>query len=302
MRAALEHPHHLRTLLSADGTLIVYAVVGDGPRDFVLAPGLGAPMSAYRFLFERFAGEFRFITWEPRGLFRSAVPEGGLAALRLENHVADLEAIAAREGARRFVLGGWSMGVQISLEYARRHPESVAALVLINGSCGHLLRGVALLGRRPRALRALVRAAAAAGPVLNLVAKLALDRRGTIRALRRLQLMARDGNLDDLQALVSEFKHLEFGRYLSMMLALDEHTCESYLHEIDIPALVTAGRRDLMTPPALGEALARRLPRGELFTFEQGTHYSLVEEPEALNRTLAPFLARALGGENRCSA
>ena len=279
MRAVLEHPHHLRTLLSADGTLIVYAVVGDGPRDFVLAPGLGAPMSAYHFLFERFAGEFRFITWEPRGLFRSAVPEGGLAALRLENHVADLEAIAAREGARRFVLGGWSMGVQISLEYARRHPESVAALVLINGSCGHLLRGVALLGRRPRALRALVRAAAAAGPVL-----------------------ARDGNLDDLQALVSEFKHLEFGRYLSMMLALDEHTCESYLHEIDIPALVTAGRRDLMTPPALGEALARRLPRGELFTFEQGTHYSLVEEPEALNRTLAPFLSRALGGENRCSS
>lgn len=292
--SAFDFPHRLRTLESRDGTRIVYAVAGDGPRDFILAPGLGGPMSSYRFLFQRFAGEFRFITWEARGLFRSAVPRAGLDALRVEDHVADLEALVEREGARAFVLGGWSMGVQISLEYAHRHPGRAAALVLINGAFGHLLKSVALLGGRESALRALIRLGSAAGPAINLLAELTLDRRATYGLMRTMGLMG--GEFERLYALTREFKRLEFGQYLAMMLRLNEHTCEGYLHEIDVPALVTAGRRDRMTPPALARELARRLPRGELFLFERGTHYALVEEPEALNGALASFLARALSG------
>ncbi len=290
----LDLPHHLRTLQSPDGTRIVYAVAGEGPRDFILAPGLGGPMSAYRFLIRRFAGQFRLITWEARGLYRSAVPSAGLGALRLEDHVADLEAIVEREGSRAFVLGGWSMGVQISLEYAHRHPGSAAALVLINGAFGHLLKSVALLGGRESALRALVRAASAAGPAVNLLARATLDLRPTYALMRALGLMG--GEFQDLRSLTREFKHLEFGRYLAMMLKLNEHTCESYLGDIDLPALVTAGTRDRMTPPALARELAQRLPRGELFLIERGTHYALVEEPATIDRAVADFLARALSG------
>ncbi len=300
MALRIETPQRLRSLESADGTRIVYAVVGRGERDFFLAPGLGCPMSAYRFLFERFGSEYRFITWEARGLYRSAVPRGGLESLRLEDHVADLEAIVEREGSRDFVLGGWSMGVQISLEYAHRHLEDVAALVLINGSFGHLLKSVALLGGREGTLRRLIRLGAAAGPALNFLAGRVLDRRPTLALLRRLKLMA--GELEELRAVAAEFKHLEFGRYLGMMLKLHEHTCEPYLHEIDVPALVTVGKCDLMTPPELGHVLVGKLPRGELFTFERGTHYSIIEEPQALNHVLAPFLSRALSGAARESA
>lgn len=290
----LDYPHHLRTVQSRDGTRIVYAVAGDGPRDFVLAPGLGGPMSSYRFLIQRFSREFRFITWEARGLYRSAVPQAGLDALRLEDHVADLEAIVEREGARAFVLGGWSMGVQISLEYAHRHPGRAAALVLINGAFGHLLKSVALLGGHEGALRSLVRLGSAAGPAVSFLARATLDRRPTYALMRALGLMG--GEFEELRSLTCEFKHLEFGRYLAMMLKLNEHTCESYLGQIDLPALVTAGSRDRMTPPGLGRELARRLPRGELFLIERGTHYALVEEPEAINRALAAFLQRALAG------
>src|SRR5215210_1364410 len=45
---------------------------------------------------------------------------------------ADIEAVADQLGLRRFILGGHSLGSVVAIEYASRHPERVAGLLLID--------------------------------------------------------------------------------------------------------------------------------------------------------------------------
>ncbi|MFL6199300.1 MAG: alpha/beta fold hydrolase [Thermoanaerobaculia bacterium] len=46
----------------------------------------------------------------------------------------DVEAVADQLGLRRFVLGGHSLGAVVAIEYASRHPERVAGLLLVDPS------------------------------------------------------------------------------------------------------------------------------------------------------------------------
>lgn len=46
----------------------------------------------------------------------------------------DLEAVADQLGLRRFVLAGHSLGSQVAIEYAARHPDRVAGLLLVDPS------------------------------------------------------------------------------------------------------------------------------------------------------------------------
>jgi pimeloyl-ACP methyl ester carboxylesterase len=49
----------------------------------------------------------------------------------VEAFAADVEAVADKLGLRRFVLVDHSLGTQVVIEFARRHPERVAALMLV---------------------------------------------------------------------------------------------------------------------------------------------------------------------------
>lgn len=292
MALRIDIPHQTRTVLSRDGTRIFYVVAGQGERDFVMCPGLGGPILSYKYLIEHLGHAYRFICWEPRGLFRSGAPAGGADALRVEDHVADLEAIVEHERLERFVLGGWSMGVQLSLEYAHRHPEHCSSLVLVNGAWGSVLRTVAGLQRSDRLLVPLARLMSTAGPGLGLAARSLLDKQLTVSLMHSAKLVA--DNPRFFREILGEFKHLDFRRYMQMIVKLNEHSAESYLDSIRLPTLVTVGTRDLLVPPAVGRELVSRLPQAELLSVEGGTHYAIVEYPHVLNAGIAAFLRRVL--------
>ena len=62
------------------------------------------------------------------------------------------------------------------------------------------------------------------------------------------------------------------------------------LAAIRAPTLVLAGSEDPATPPAQGEAIARRIPRARLCVLEGAGHLANLEEPEAFNRLLLEHL------------
>ncbi len=65
--------------------------------------------------------------------------------------------------------------------------------------------------------------------------------------------------------------------------------------EIDVPALITAGRHDEFTPRQ-AEALNRGIPGSELATFENSSHMQFVEEPERYLAVVSTFLDRVEQG------
>ncbi|GAA1056594.1 3-oxoadipate enol-lactonase [Agromyces luteolus] len=79
---------------------------------------------------ERLAERGRCLTYDRRGFVRSAGAEAD-AATSLDDHVADAAALLDQADATPAAVVGRSTGGLIALELARRHPEAVSALVLL---------------------------------------------------------------------------------------------------------------------------------------------------------------------------
>src|SRR5262249_14362381 len=71
--------------------------------------------------------------------------------------------------------------------------------------------------------------------------------------------------------------------------AIGVHDAEAVLETIEVPALVITGDRDLFTPRALAQQMARRIPNAEILIVRGGTHYTCVEFPELVNLRVARF-------------
>ncbi len=65
----------------------------------------------------------------------------------------------------------------------------------------------------------------------------------------------------------------------------------SQLHKIGVPALITAGRYDQVTP-AVAESIHRRIKGSKLVIFERSSHVPMWEEREEYVRTVRDFLDR----------
>lgn len=281
------YPVSRGTVRSADGTLIASYRAGNGPGRLVLAPGLGTPFLTWHYLIEDLGERYTLLTWDPRGTYGSEVP-ADRSRLGLEDHVSDMVAVCREAGFDRFVLGGWSMGVQIALEYAHRFPASVEALVLIAGTYEHILDTALNLPGGGVVARGLLRVARLLVPWVGPAVFLALGSNATLRLLGRSGMLM--NNAEFFAGMVREFRHLDFRVYLQMVERLDEHSAAPYLGDIRVPTLIVAGSEDRVTPWTKMDALRRAIRGSEFFLVPNGTHYVLVEYPEVVNLRVRAFL------------
>src|SRR5215218_2180122 len=122
-----------------DGASLYYAVEGPaGAPGAVLCDGLGCDGFAWKHLAPHLEQRHRVLRWHYRGHGRSSVPRD-TSRVGMDYHCDDLARVMDAAGLERAVLFGHSMGVQVVLEFHRRHPERVAGLVLVCGSYGNPL-------------------------------------------------------------------------------------------------------------------------------------------------------------------
>ncbi len=278
----------MRHIESRDGARLAVHSVGHGPLTAVIANGIGGTLLAWKPLIDALEGRVRFVSWDYRGLYDSGpVPADRLG---VEHHVADLQAVLDAEGIDVAVLMGWSMGVQVVLQAACDLPDRVSGLVLLNGTYGRIFdTAFEKLGGR-RLLPALNRLAVAAAPVLPHVVRLAASQPLLLVALERAGLV--DPRLDKaiFTSIAQGFQRLDFATYHRMLGELAKHDVGPHLARIDVPTLVVAGGRDLMTPQKVVDTILDRVPNSRAVRVPMGTHYSLIEYPEAVVPEVVAFL------------
>jgi pimeloyl-ACP methyl ester carboxylesterase len=119
---------HIRQgTVAVDGAEIYYETRGEGPPILILQGGL-SEASATEQLAEALARDYRVISYDRRGLSRSAVSTED-SPTTISRHAADAGAILAALSVQRARVIGPSIGALIGLELAVRHPELVATLV-----------------------------------------------------------------------------------------------------------------------------------------------------------------------------
>jgi proline iminopeptidase len=81
-----------------------------------------------------------------------------------------------------------------------------------------------------------------------------------------------------------------------MLSGLRHHRTEEFLSEIDVPALILAGRRDWFTPPSVQERMAALIPGSEILWFEEAGHLLPVEAAAEIPAAIVDFLSRRVVG------
>lgn len=288
------HTLQRRHVRSPDGTGIAYFVLGRGSRTLLLANGLGGRLYSLIPIVDAFWRDYRIITWDYRGLFESDNP-ASLRRLQVVHHVEDARAILDAEKVDRAVIFGWSMGVQIGLDFAASYPERVVGLILANGTYGQAFstafQPLFQIPGLPKRLHALTEFAQARPAVAGALARVARLTEVPTTGLMFLTAGRRAPSLRPiLHRYYEDVLGPSFRSFMRLFQELDAHSTYHLLPEITAPALVISGRLDFLTPAFQSDDIARRMPNAEHVSIRRASHFAVFERPKIVVGAMQRFL------------
>ena len=218
------------------------------------------------------AAGHRVITPDLRGDGDSSVTPGKVL---LADFADDIAALLDHLDIERAVVGGVSMGGQITMEFYRRHPRRARALVLSDTSAP---------------------------------AETDEGRRFRNHLADRLLAEGMDGYADEvIDKMLASYNVAALpdvaAHVLGMMRATDPRGAAAALRgraerpdyrdtlaAVGVPTLIVVGADDVYTPVAEAEAISRLVPRATLNIIDGAGHLPGAEQPERFNTALLDFL------------
>ncbi len=280
----------LRQIRVSDGTRLAYRVHGQpGDARVVLCDGISCDGYIWRDLLPVLARRGEVLHLNYRGHGRSGLPPRP-AECTLADIAGDIDFVLGHLGWRDGILIGHSMGVQVALETALRHPDRVRALVLCCGSFGRVLdtfrhtdfgaRLLPLLDAVTQTWRDTVAAAVRAFLPTPLSYALA-----ALTEIKAEKIRPRD-----LQPYLDHFARMPMDLFMGLLSDAAARTSLPFLARIAQPTLVIAGQDDGFTPLSTSRQLAAELPAAELRVVPGTSHTAPLEAPEVFEAAITTFI------------
>ena len=276
-----------------DGTRIFWQAFGRvdaGTPTLVCCDGIGCDGYAWKYLIKDFAGTHRIVHWQYRGHGRSD-PPADLRRVTFDDLCGDLSAVLRAAGVERSIVMGHSMGVQVALEYHRRHTEAVQGLVLLCGSHGRPLDTFKDGKGGANAIFPWMLAGASAFPdAARRVWQALIASEAAFQAAIRLELNADFIRRDDFWPYLQHLANMDPRVFLGILRWASTHSAYDHLPNVRVPTLIVAGERDSFTPAHLSKAMHGRIPGSELLLIPAATHTAPIEMPELISLRFEKWL------------
>lgn len=271
VRAGARYPRETMPFFEHEGQRIAYSVYGDGPRVTVLLPGLLLSQRMQEPLARALAarGE-RVVVMDPLGHGRSDRPRD-MWRYSMSAFGRQTVALLDELGVEQAVIGGTSLGANVTLEVASAAPERVRGMLLEMPVLDNALLGAAI------AFTPLLVALTFGEPVMKVVQSVA--RRVPRRPLPLVAEILVDWVAQDPGPSAAVLQGLFFGR-------IAPHRTERRTFEA--PALVIGHPRDPVHPFSDADMLAAELPNGRLLNAD--SILELRTRPERLTDEIAAFV------------
>jgi len=274
---------------SADGTILAtWSNSGDGI-PLLICNGLASSPAAWPTLRDPDCG-FEARTWFHRGIAPSSVPRGGID---MADHVADALAVVDDAGWERYLVVGWSLGVNIALELAAVD-DRVAGVLALAGVPGGTAQAMLPLPSVPRdvatslvsfATAVLQTSGAWLGGVVNRLGQLPV----TAEILQRTGAIGATADLATVREALRDFLAMDVTWYGHLASALQKHEPMD-LSAVTCPVVYVSAGQDFVTDPAAVEAAAAQTPEGRVERWD-ATHFLVLEYPDRVRKVLLELAA-----------
>lgn len=277
-----------------DGTSLFYTDRGKEEPALALCDGILCDGFIWKYLEPHFAARTRVVHLHYRGHGRSG-PPGDPDNIGLDAHADDLVQVLDAADVSRAVIVGHSMGVQVALETAQLHPDRVAGLILCCGAAGRVLATFHSSGLLKTLFPSLLDAVSRRPDVARAIwtrfpADLGFQAARLMGEVHRGRMRR-----EDLIPYLEQMVKVDFSLFTRMLAKVDQHTAEAFLPHVTVPTLILVGERDTFTPPAVGYAMADKIPGAEILVLPEGSHAALLEHPDLVNDRIEQFLRTRLG-------
>jgi pimeloyl-ACP methyl ester carboxylesterase len=272
---AMEEPGLPATAYAFSGDVsVAYQVMGDGPIDLVLVPGMVSHVEfmhefpGYTAFMRRLSKFARVICFDKRGQGLSDRISG---APSLEERMDDVRAVMEAVGSERAAIMGFSEGCAMSALFAATYPERVSKLLLFGGFAtgAHyhfpnfdevIEQQTKLWGR---------------GLMINTTPSLASN--------------------PDVLALVAKFERLCASptAFKALMILNSRIDLRPVLSAVRVPTLVFHRRGDRLVTIGAGRSLAEHIPQAKFIEYSGDDHAFWVGDVERLLGDIEEFLTGA---------
>ena len=248
-RAPRDRPRGRVSTFAHDGAQIVVEEHGVGSRTFVLLHGIGMGRSVFADLVDALGDDAHTMAIDLPGYGEAAEPPRTPTIERL----ADIVGAVLRDRPRSDVtVVGHSMGTQVAVELAARHPRLVDRVVLV-------------------------------GPTVDVEAR---------TASRQLLRLAQDLAIESPTVIVRGGReYLRAGPNLRLkMRAMISHRPEKTYPRVSVPALVLRGSQDHVSPRRWARTVADLLPDGRFTEIEGHGHETMIRDARPAAAEILAFV------------
>lgn len=261
-----------RSIGSADGTRLVYEVLGDtaAPKRAVLIHSLAMDRTFWRPVAERLARDAAVLMYDCRGHGASGKPPGPYS---VELFARDLASVLDGIGWPTALVAGASMGGCVTLAFAAAYPQRVAALGLIDTTAWYGAEAPQQWAER--AERAF---------------KSGLGGMVDFQVTRWFSDEFRARHPDLVRQSVEIFLRNDLPAYAASCRMLGACDLRASLGRIALPTAVVVGEEDYATPIAMAEALHRSIRGADLAVLKGARHLTPLERPDEIAAALAALL------------
>ena len=254
------------------GASFYFEEAGAGPA-VVLLHGFPLDSRIWKGQRDALASRYRVIAPDLRGFGKSQSRE----TFTIESLADDVHALLAEIGALPCVLGGLSMGGYVALEYVKKYPTDLRALMLIDTKAE---------GDTPEGKEARVK-----------MAQLAREKGSAAVAEQMMpKMLAPDADkyrpavVKELRAIMEACPATTIENALMAMRERRDHSAN--LPSIAAPTLILVGEADAITPPKVSQAMKDAIPNSQMVLIKGAGHMTPMEQPEQVNQAMMAFLDR----------
>lgn len=232
-----------------------YRIEGNG-ETLVFVHGLSDSLLYWEFLASNLRNDYRVLTVDLRGHGQT---ELGNDEISVGTYVDDLYELLCGLDIERINLIGFSMGGAVALDFTVRYPQMVSSLVLM--SCFYKLDGNLenIFNQLKNALKISFE------EFYDLILPMVLCPDIIEENFSELEM---------LKQIASESANNE--AYIRAIDACLDFSIENELSDIDVPALILAGKYDEMTPLSLQKELQSQIKDSKLIVFDDVKHNLLI--------------------------